>query len=487
MADVILAIFVLTCMVLILTAGYHLIRRAGQASKFVIYALVAFILISTTGIMTGCSTTNQPTSETSSSNSGLNTTREQQDSTQQENQSQTGNNDKLVNNEATGTLKVHFIDVGQADAILIQFPSGQNMLIDAGNNSDGNLVVKYLKKNGVKKLDHVIGTHPHEDHIGGLDVAVKNFNVSKVYLPRVTHTTKTYEDLLMAIKNKGLKVTEAKGGVKLDVGMEVTAELLAPNSTGYEELNNYSAVLRLSFGNTSFLFTGDAEDVSETEMLRAGYILKANVLKVGHHGSSSSTSSAFLKAVSPKYAVICVGEGNDYGHPHSEILNNLATAGIEVFRTDQQGTIIATSDGNTVTFNKKPSEVKVRPANTETINPKPASSKIIDSNIPTTGSSSGVAIESIDLKAEIVTIKNSSGAAVNISGWRLVSEKGNQEFTFRSGTALAPGETIKIVTGPNAAAGSGVLVWTTENLWNNDSDPGALYDSSGKLVSRYPR
>lgn len=472
-------------MILIFTAGYHLIRRAVQASKFLIYALAALILISTIGIMAGCSTTNQPTSETISSNSGLNTTKEQQDLNQQKNQSQTGNNDKQVNNKATGTLKVHFIDVGQADAILIQLPSGHNILIDAGNNSDGNLVVKYLKKNGVKKLDHVIGTHPHEDHIGGLDAAVKNFKVGKVYLPRVTHTTKTYEDLLIAIKNKGLKVTEAKGGLKLDVGMEVTAELLAPNSTGYEELNNYSAVLRLSFGNTSFIFTGDAENVSEAEMLRAGYNLKANVLKVGHHGSSSSTSPAFLKAVSPKYAVICVGKDNDYGHPHSEILYDLATAGIDVFRTDQQGTIIATSDANTVTFNKKPSEVKVRTANTGTINPKPASSTNISPSA--TSPSSGVAIACIDLKTEITTIKNNSEAAVNISGWRLVSEKGNQEFTFPSGTTLAPGETIKITTGPNATAGSGVLVWTTENIWNNDGDPGALYDSSGKLVSRYPR
>jgi len=384
----------------------------------------------------------------------------------------------------SGTLKVHYIDVGQADAILIQLPSGQNMLIDAGNNDDAYTVVNYLKSKGISTLDYVIGTHPHEDHIGGLDVVINSFVIGKVYLPRAISTTQNYIDALLAIKYKGLKVAEASGGVKLDVGQGATAELLAPNGTGYEELNDYSAVLRLTFGQTSFLFTGDAEGSSEAAMLRAGYNLQADVLKVGHHGSSSSTSAAFLKAVSPKYAVISVGKDNDYGHPHAETLAKLATAGIKLYRTDRQGTVKATSDGRTITFNTQPTAAGASPAQTGTV---------YQGGLPGSAASSGsqaaasVVIANIDLRAEIATIKNNGGQAVNISGWQLISERGKQVFTFPSGMALAPGAAVKVASGANATSVPGVLFWTKENMWNNDGDPGALYDAGGKLVSRYPR
>ncbi len=372
---------------------------------------------------------------------------------------------------SSGNLKVHFIDVGQADSILVQLPSGQNILIDGGNNDDGTLVVNYLKQQGVKRLDHVIRIHPHEDHIGGLDVTIRNFEVGKVYLPKVAHATKTFEDLLLAIKGKGLKVTQAKAGVKLDVGPGIEAVMLAPNSSSYEDLNNYSAVLKLTYGDTSFLFTGDAEAESENEMLAAGYNLRADVLKVGHHGSSSSTTPAFLKAVLPKYAVISVGKDNEYGHPHSETLAKLSEAGVQVFRTDLQGTIVVTSDGRTITFNKKASPVKERAPDASQATADP--------------STSGVKIADIDLKSEMVTIKNTSGAAVDISGWKLVSIKGNQIFIFPSGTVIPAGGSLKIVSGPKAHTGPGILMWTKSYIWNNNGDPGALYNAQGRLVSRY--
>lgn len=391
-----------------------------------------------------------------------------------------GSTQQKQDQPTSGTLTIHFIDVSQADAILVQLPSGQNILIDGGNNDDGDLVVNYLKQQGIKRLDHVIGTHPHEDHIGGLDVAIRSFEVGKVYLPKVTHNTKTYEDLLLAIKGKGLKVNQAKAGVKLDVGSGIEAVMLAPNSSSYEDLNNYSAVLKLTYGSTSFLFTGDAEAESENEILRTGSSIKSDVLKVGHHGSSSSTTAAFLKAVSPKYAVISVGKGNDYGHPHPETLAKLAEAGVEVFRTDLQGTIIASSDGKTITFNKKASPVKERaPDNSHTTG---TSNPVTP---PVSVSTSGtVRIERIDMEGEVVTIKNTGKAVIDISGWKLVSEKGNQTFIFPSGTVIQAGSSLKVVSGRNAQAGTGVLVWTKSYIWNNDGDPGALYDANGKLISR---
>ncbi len=268
--------------------------------------------------------------------------------------------------KTSGPLKVHFIDVGQADSILIQTPGGKCMLIDAGNNADGSSVVSYIKSQGINKIDVLVGTHPHEDHIGGMDSVIYAFDISQIYMPKASNNTKTFEDVLMAIKSKGLKVNTAAAGVNIDLDPSLKAIIYAPNSTYYEDLNNYSAVIKLTYKNTSFLFTGDAEDISENEMLSKGYDLKADVLKVGHHGSSSSTTPAFLKAVSPKHAVISVGKNNDYGHPAQQTLDRLAAANVQVFRTDEVGTIVATSDGSTITFDKKALPVKPHapPANT---------------------------------------------------------------------------------------------------------------------------
>jgi competence protein ComEC len=247
--------------------------------------------------------------------------------------------------QSEGNLNVHFLDVGQADCVLIQAPTGENMLIDAGNNADADTIVSYLNTQGVKKVDVLIGTHPHEDHIGSLDTVIDTFEIGKIYMPKVTHNTKTFQDVLIAIKNKGLKISTAFGGTSINFSPAMKVEMVAPNSSKYESLNNYSAVIKFTYGKTSFLFTGDAEEVSENEMLAQKYDLKADVLKVGHHGSSSSTTESFLKAVSPKYAVISVGKGNDYGHPHKEVLKRLLDGDICVLRTDELGTIIFTTDG----------------------------------------------------------------------------------------------------------------------------------------------
>lgn len=257
-------------------------------------------------------------------------------------------------------LIVSYIDVGQADSILIQIPNGKNVLIDAGNNGDSSAITSYLKKQGVSKLDIVIATHPHEDHIGSMDAIINTFDIGQIIMPKKDSTTDTYKALITAIQNKGLKITEAKAGLQLELGSEVSALLMAPNSAGYDDVNNFSAVLKLSYGSNTFLFEGDAQEPSETEMINAGFNLKADVLKVGHHGSNTSSSTAFLAKVQPKYAVISVGKDNSYGHPSSATLSNLLKAGAEVFRTDESGTIIAESDGTNVTITKTSTEVQPR-------------------------------------------------------------------------------------------------------------------------------
>lgn len=247
-----------------------------------------------------------------------------------------------------GKLTVHFIDVGQADSILIQ-QGEHSMLIDGGNNADAPLVKDYISKQGVKKIDVVVGTHAHEDHIGALDDVIDAFPVGKVYFPKQVATTKTYENFVNSVKNKGLKFTLPKVGSTFNVG-DAVCTILAPNKDSYEGGNDYSIVIKLQYGNNSFLFTGDAETLGEKEILDKKLDVKADVLKVGHHGSKTSTSDGFLKAVAPKYAVISSETGNDYGHPHQVIMDRLNKAKIKIYRTDEQGTIKAVSDGNTIKF-----------------------------------------------------------------------------------------------------------------------------------------
>jgi len=264
--------------------------------------------------------------------------------------------ESIKNEKVTGELKVTYLDVGQADCILIQNGSS-SMLIDAGNNGDADAVIGYIKEQGIDKLDYVIGTHPHEDHIGGLDAVIKTFDIDVIYMPKVTTTTKTFEDVILAIRSKGMSIKTPIPGSTFSLG-DAKCIILAPNSDTYDELNNYSIVIRLDFGKTSFLFTGDAQSESEEEILTKGFDLHADVLKVGHHGSNTSTSLEFLKAVSPKYAVIQVGKGNDYGHPAEDTIDKLSDAGVKIYRTDESGTIIATSNGETINFDIKASAIK---------------------------------------------------------------------------------------------------------------------------------
>ncbi len=250
------------------------------------------------------------------------------------------------------TMAVHFIDVGQGDSTIIQLPNGENMLIDAGNNGDIKIIQPYLEKLGVEKIDYLIGTHPHADHIGAMDDVIKNYEIGELYMPKAQANTKTYRDVLTAIADKGLIVKTAKSGVVIFDKDGVKAEMLAPCSETYKDLNNYSAVIKLTYNNTAFLFEGDAEDVSENEILQSGADVRADVIKAGHHGSSSSSTQAYIDAVKPTYAVISCGADNDYGHPHRETVATFNDKGIEMLRTDIDGSIVITSDGVNIECSK---------------------------------------------------------------------------------------------------------------------------------------
>jgi len=248
----------------------------------------------------------------------------------------------------TGALRVHFLDVGQGDCILVQFPNGRNMLVDAGKNDSAGTIMDYLKARGIAKLDYLVGTHPHEDHIGSLDTVIQKIPVGEILLPKVTTNTRTYRELLEAIAGKGMQVTTAKAGVNILEEEGLSVKVLAPLGSSYEELNNDSAVIKITYREASFLLEGDAEAESEKELLANGADLRSDVLKVGHHGSNSSTSPAFLSAVKPKYAVISLGVDNEYHHPHPTTLAKLKKAGTELYRTDEKGTIVFTTDGKDI-------------------------------------------------------------------------------------------------------------------------------------------
>ena len=252
-------------------------------------------------------------------------------------------------------LQVHYIDVGQADAILVRIPTDngtKNMLIDAGTaeGHPASTVQKYLEDLGITELEYMIITHPHLDHIGAADEVIRAFTVRNLIMPECEASTQAWINVLTAMDERDLSYIPSEAGKTYRIG-DASFTILGPiDASKVKDTNDYSVVIRLVFGNTSFLFTGDAEKTSEAEMLARfpASAFKCNVLKVGHHGSTTSSSKAFLSAADPDVAVISCGTGNSYGHPHTETLENLNAAGVQVLRTDLEGTVILCSDGKEV-------------------------------------------------------------------------------------------------------------------------------------------
>ena len=242
-------------------------------------------------------------------------------------------------------LKVHYLDVGQGDSIFIELPNNETMLIDAAESYQSENIINYLKNLNYQKIDYVIGTHPHTDHIGGLKDIINTFEIGKIYMPKVVSTTKTYESLLMAIKDKNLKINTAKAGTTIIDTDTLKINILAPNNSTYTELNNYSAVSKITYGTTKFLFMGDAEKLSENEIKEN---VTADVIKIGHHGSNTSSSIDFIKKVNAKYGIISVGLNNKYNLPKEETITNWENSGTKIYLTSINGTITASSDGTNI-------------------------------------------------------------------------------------------------------------------------------------------
>lgn len=246
-------------------------------------------------------------------------------------------------------MLVHYIDVGQGDSILIQV-NNKNLLIDAGPKSDKTKLLDYLSNLNLEKLDYVIATHPHEDHIGNMADIIDDYTLLAFYAPKVQSTTKTFEQMVEALKRKNLKINVIKKGTdSIDLGKNTKITVLSPTQDSYENLNNYSPVMKIEYGSTSFLFTGDAEKDIETEIISNNEDISSDVLKIGHHGSSTSTSKNFFNKVNPSIGVISVGEDNTYNHPHKETIKLLSESNVTTYRTDKDGTIVISSDGSKIT------------------------------------------------------------------------------------------------------------------------------------------
>lgn len=346
------------------------------------------------------------------------------------------------------TLRVNYIDVGQGDSIFIQLPNNETMLIDAGEAYESDSVINYLNNLGIKKIDYVVGTHPHTDHIGGLEEVINTFDIGSIYMPRASSTSKTYLDLLTAISNKGLKVKTAKSEVVVLDDDNLKLEFIAPNSDNYSELNNYSAVLKLTYLDNTFLFMGDAETLSENEVTCD---VEADVIKVGHHGSDSSSGIEFVKKVSPEYAIIMVGEGNSYNHPYQSIIDRYQSVGAKVLRTDLDGNIVCDSDGKEVSC----SGDKDSSSDSSNSNISTSNINLVGLTSPISrGSDVTVSIKGLPNTTYDIDVMYSSGES-KASGLedKTSDSEGDVSWTFKVSSNVKPGTyEVKITDGSSNAS-----------------------------------
>lgn len=250
----------------------------------------------------------------------------------------------LTSQDSVNKIIVHYIDVGQGDCIFIELPNRETLLIDAGTSKSYTDIITYIKNLGYVSIDYVVATHPHADHIGSMNKILRDFIVEQFYMPEVYPKTRMFGTMINTIKEKQIPVCLSRYGTIIIEQYDFSIKVLSPISEGYSNINNYSLVIKIDYGESEFLFTGDAEILIEEKLLYNNVDIDSDILKVGHHGSRSSSSEAFVKEVSPDIAVISCGTNNKYGHPHAETINTLVEQDIEFYQTNEVGTIVIEAD-----------------------------------------------------------------------------------------------------------------------------------------------
>jgi len=397
------------------------------------------------------------------------------------------------NNElpaASRNLTVNFLDVGQGDSILVKYDN-KTMLIDAGEKDKGEVISAYLKNQDIATLDYVVATHPHSDHIGGMVDILNSFKVEHFIDSGYPYTSKTYEDMLTTIDKKNIPFETPKRGDKINFAPGIDVQVLnSGNSYFTDDLNQNSIVLKITDGTVSFLLTGDVGIEAENEIMKAGYNVNADILKVGHHGSRTSSSASFINAVSPAVSVIEVDAGNDYGHPHKETLDRLQKVS-KVYRTDLDGTITITTDGSkyTVTTQKtEPREVNSMSSRSDGYSSTDSTTQKTEpaKSIAPSSTESTVYVSNLNLKDEWVKVTNKGSSPVSLTGWKIGDDGSKHTYTFPSYT-LNSGSTVTVYTGKGTSTATEVYWRSDSPIWNNDGDTAYLFENSGKLVSTLER
>lgn len=391
--------------------------------------------------------------------------------------------------ESGGPLKAYFLDVGQGDSTLIVF-GNTTVLIDAGETDKGDVVVGKLRSLGISRIDLLVATHPHSDHIGGMEKVLGAFTVGQVLDPGMAHPSPLYERFLDTIETNHIRYNIAQQGQTIDLDPALRIVVLSPprqKNTG--DLNDNSIVLRISYGTVDLLLTGDAGKGVEGDLIKTGYALDSEILKVAHHGSTYSTGTAFIERVHPGVAVIPVGAGNPYGHPAGETLAALKNAGAVVYRTDRDGDILVTSDG--ISYQVRTAygtdgvpffpaiTATVNPANTTTVAPTPVRYDVVIS--ATQFNAPGDDRE--NLNGEFVRVTNHGARLVNMNGWTLSDRTMTRPFIFPA-FLLLPDSSVYIYTGTGAINDTALFMGRTAPVWGNSGDEAVLKDERGNVVDR---
>ena len=439
---------------------------------------IVFLLVATTLLLVGCTGENiqieqNETEDVTAQATSSTTENEAEQPEQVENTENTASVQQLE--PVSGKqLTVHFLDVGQGDSIFIQFPNGKTMLIDGGIKGEGNKVVQYIRNFGVTQLDAVVATHPDADHIGGLVPVLNSIKINQFIDSGKVHTSQTYEQMIQLITDKNIAYTVPQTGDAFEIDPEVKIEVLNADEHA-EDNNEASIVLKMTYGAVSFLFSGDAGVEKEHEMMALANV-QATILKAGHHGSNTSSSTSFIKNVNPEVAILSYGHDNKYGHPHAEVINNLRGVNSKIYGTGESGTIIITTNGATYEVDKDEWTGIGATSSIQLNKPANVQQQQVSEQV------GQVRITSKDLQNEIVGITNESTQSVSLNGWKLLSVEGNQMFDFPN-IHLSTGETIYITSGSGAIEAQGYIKWTGRQIWLNDGDKAVLYNAKGEVVS----